>query len=156
MRIAGIDPGKKGALAICENGTITYARPFALVGKEVDYTWLNNRILEFCPDCVVLEKVHAMPGQGVVSMFTFGEGYGVLQGLLIANRVSYHLVTPQAWSKSILAGEDRTQDGASVRFCQRAFPAVSLMASDKCRTPHDGIADAICMAEFGYRTLGAR
>lgn len=154
MRVAGIDPGKHGALAIIENGVVISAQAFPLIGDEVDWTAIDDLLVTLTPDLAMIEKVGAMPGQGVTSMFSFGENVGLLRGLLTGHKIPSHRVTPQAWMKLVLAGEDRKASRAAIRYCQRAYPSVSLLATPRSRVPHDGIADAICIAEFGWRTFG--
>ena len=95
---------------------------------------------------VALEKVSAMPGQGVTSMFTFGEGYGRIQGYLEALRVGYNLVRPQAWQKILPPGgnpKDRV-----LAYCAETWGLDIFMASPRCRKPHQGMMDAACMAAY--------
>ena len=148
-RIAGIDPGKSGGIAfLSEAGPL--AEPMPLCGKEIDGRYLAEWLKESAPDLVVVEKVGAMPGQGVTSMFTFGTGFGRVLGVIEALGLPYRLVTPQAWKKVVLAGTSRDKT-AAVEFVNRAYPALNLAPGRK-RVPHDGMADAVCIAEYG-RTL---
>ena len=96
----------------------------------------------------VLEKVNAMPGQGVVSMFNFGQNYGFIQGVLKAHEIPYELVTPQKWKKEFSCTSDKN---TSIEVCKRLFPNVSLKATDRCKKDHDGIAEALLIAEYGRR-----
>ena len=146
MTIAGIDPGKNGAIAFYEDFMVEW-RPMPISGKEIDVSALARMIEVHHPDVAFVEKVHAMPGNGAVSMFSFGKGYGILLGVLGALNIRTELVTPQAWKKLVLAGSAKDKD-AAISYCRRAFPDVSLIAP-RCRTPHDGAADAICISEFG-------
>jgi crossover junction endodeoxyribonuclease RuvC len=98
---------------------------------------------------VVMEKVGPMPKQGVTSMFTFGAGYGALQMAAVSNGCRLFLVTPQEWKKVILAGTDKSKD-SSIRVCECLFPSVVLVPPG-CRKPHDGMAEAILLAEYGRR-----
>ncbi len=160
--IIGIDPGKKGGIAILTNNILTNNKwtmyPMPIIGKDIDEKELSRIFYEvYEKGCdhhwdktfAYLEKVHAMPGQGVTSMFTFGMGYGILRGILSANWIPYQLVTPQAWKKVILAGlsKDKME---SCNYVTRKFPEINLMPGKK-RTPHNGIADAVCIAEYGLR-----
>jgi crossover junction endodeoxyribonuclease RuvC len=147
-RLVAIDPGLSGAIAIRVGSTVT-VQPLPLAGKLLDLAELANIIRQAQPTLAIVEKVHAMPGQGVVSMFTFGHGYGAIQGILSTLGVPYELVTPQAWKGVILAGTTKDKN-ASIAYCRRAFPSVSLVPS-RCRKPHDGMADALCLLEFGRR-----
>lgn len=154
MIIIGIDPGKEGGFAILEKSTIIYSAPLPYVGDELDIAQVKRVILEYTrgrPRSAVLEKVHAMPGQGVCSMFTFGKGYGELRGLLKALEVPFHEPTPQQWKKAVLVGIDwKGNKAASCEYVMKRYPEVDLTPGKK-RKPHDGIADAVCLAEFGAR-----
>lgn len=144
MIYIGIDPGKDGALAVMED-IGNYAVPFdpALYAET-----LENLGGYPCKCC--LERVGAMPGQGVTSMFKFGENFGFLQGLLTAFRIPYELVTPQKWKKEFQITGDKN---SSIAVCRRLFPDVSLRKSDRCRKDHDGMAEALLMAEYARRRL---
>jgi len=146
--IIGIDPGKKGAIAIFSNNNIdTFTIP--LIENEIDEKSLFNLFIEFNnSNCMAfLEKVHSMPKQGVASTFTFGMGYGLIKMALTGNNIPYQLVTPQAWKKKILAGLP-SEKSSAILYVNRKYPTVSLIPKGK-RTPSDGIADAICIAEYG-------
>jgi crossover junction endodeoxyribonuclease RuvC len=151
MNIIAFDPGQKGGIAIHYQG-ITIAYPMPLAGKTLDLPSIATLIRSHSPDLAVIEKVGSMPGQGVTSTFTFGCGYGQLQGLLAGMGVPFELVTPQAWKKLVLAGTPKDKD-AAIAYCRRAFPDVPLVMP-RCRTPHDGIADSLCLLQYGLRSFG--
>lgn len=143
MIYIGIDPGKDGALAwACDDGEI-HAVPF-------DPDAYKNALRAVSGSAIVcLEHVTAMPGQGVTSMFTFGENFGWLKGLLEANEIPYELVRPQKWKKEFgISGKNQ-----SIDVCKRLFPTVSLRKTARCRKDHDGIAEAVLMAEYARRRL---
>lgn len=149
--IVGIDPGKSGGIAsINANGQASgIAMP--VIGKDIDGHELASILHNAAPELVIIEKVGAMPKQGVTSTFTFGTGYGRLLGVCEALGIAYRLVTPQAWKKTVLAGTTKDKD-AAIAFVRRAFPMVDLTPGRK-RTPHDGIADAVCLAEYGRQLM---
>lgn len=151
MKIVGVDPGKSGGLACIDslNGTFKYI-PMPLVGKEIDAKAIHVFLMECQPDLVVIEKVHAMPGQGVTSMFNFGKAYGSVIGLVTGLSIPLAYVTPQAWKKLVLAGTNKDKDAAITYVAQR-YPNINLVLP-RCRKPHDGIADAVCIAEYGIKT----
>ena len=151
MNIIAFDPGQKGGIAIHHNGTTT-AQPMPMAGKTLDLPAIAEIVRSASPDIAVIEKVGSMPGQGVASTFSFGCGYGQIQGLLAGLGIPYELVTPQAWKKAILAGTTKDKD-AAIAYCRRAFPAVDLVMP-RCRTAHDGIADALCLLQHGIRSFG--
>jgi len=151
VRTLGLDPGLSGAYALIDDHDIL-AEPFPLAGKQLDLAELYREWRTLDPEIAIIESVHAMPGQGVTSMFSFGRGLGQIEGVLAALEIRLEYVTPQAWKKLVLAGtaKDKT---AAVEYATRAFPAVRLVRPG-CRKPHDGCADALCLAEYGRRTFG--
>ena len=101
----GIDPGKSGGICVYDTATntIDYRKMPDTVHGIVDRL---NAIKDICNDLgselkVVLEKVHSMPGQGVASTFTFGQGYGQLQGIIAALGLACTEVIPSKWMKCI-------------------------------------------------------
>ncbi|MDS3860156.1 Holliday junction endonuclease [Thermosynechococcaceae cyanobacterium BACA0444] len=151
MNLAAVDPGLSGGLAILHGGNVI-AKPLPIAGKDLDLATLAQWLKESNPGLVVVEKVHSMPGQGVASMFTFGKGFGAILGIAAALNISVELVTPQAWKKVVLAGSQKDKN-AAIDYCRRAFPQVSLLPGPRCRKPHDGMADALCLLEYGRRVF---
>lgn len=152
----GIDPGKSGAIAFIENGVVTSCYPLPYVGDELDILTVAREIITSVkrnPNIkAVLERVHAMPGQGVCSMFTFGQGYGEIRGMLKSLGIPIIEPTPQQWKKVVLAGMDwKGNKVISCEYVMKKHPSVNLRPGKK-RNPHDGMADAICLAEYGGRT----
>ncbi len=156
MITIGIDPGSSGGIAIIwADGR---AQAFAMPYDHGDYDEAALRSMmdmEGEQAFAVLEKVHAMPKQGVSSSFTFGAGWGLIRGLLSGLQVPYMLVTPQAWQKVMLAGEEhkdrKERKDSAVRVARRLFPDVSLLPTPKCKKASDGMAEALLIAEFGRR-----
>jgi crossover junction endodeoxyribonuclease RuvC len=150
--IIGIDPGVTGAIAFLEDdGSFVevFDMPTKVVGKK---NFVNPQELTESLDgsdwysraTVFLEKVHSMPGQGVASMFNFGMGYGIIQGVLAGLGMECTLVTPQGWKKRAgLIGQDK--DKARL-LAIGLFPE----AADQLQRKKDiGRADALLIAEFG-------
>lgn len=142
MIYIGIDVGKSGAFAyVCD-------------GDSSVYPWDNETFINAlkvlkqngCIACV--EKVGAMKGQGVTSMFSFGKSAGYIEGVLETLGIPYQLVPPQKWKKEYSLGSDKKQ---SIEVCKRLFPDVSLKRTDKCRTDDDGMAEALLLAEYARR-----
>lgn len=139
----GIDPGKSGALALLtEDGQCTVV-PF----YESAYTAILKAASGPSSVCC-LEKVGAMPGQGVVSMFNFGHNLGYIEGLLQAFDIPYQLVPPQTWKKEFCVTSDKN---TSIEVCRKLFPHVSLLPTARSRKPSDGMAEAMLMAEYARR-----
>ena len=149
--IVAIDPGLSGGVAVLHRDQSITAQPMPLAGKELDLITLATLVREVGPDWIVIEKVGPMPKQGVVSTFKFGSGYGALLGIAAALQVPTELVTPQRWKARVLHGTAKDKP-AAIAYCRRVFPAVALVPP-RCRVPHDGIADSLCLLEYGRREL---
>lgn len=142
----GIDPGKDGAMAIVAPSE-TIVAPY----EKSSYIEHLHAVKDFTKDirCVV-EHVGAMPGQGSVSMFHFGENFGWIQGVLDSMKIPYELVRPQKWKKEFSCTSDKN---TSIQVAQRLFPYVDLRRTMRCSKPHDGICEALLMAEYARRKL---
>lgn len=145
----GIDPGKTGAIAVMDDNKILCLEQFN-VDKYVDVLSYVGRSTSAKDIKVCLEKVGAMPGQGVVSMFNFGHNLGVIEGILSALRIPYQLVPPQTWKKEFSLTGDKAK---SIEVCKKLFPWVDLRATDRSRKPSDGLAEALLMAEYARRRM---
>lgn len=150
MLAIGIDPGKSGALAVMYIDEDN--KPFRV--RVVPFEECAYReLLAACVDSRVvccLEKVGAMPGQGVVSMFNFGRNLGLIEGMLQAYKIPYQLVPPQTWKKEFSLSSDKQ---SSIDVCKRLFPDINLLATPRSRKESDGMAEAILMAEYARRKL---
>lgn len=149
----GIDPGQKGGMAyILDIGDETYERVLPYSDENLLNFAAEVRVYmkEVQATVTCLEKVGAMPGQGVTSMFTFGRGYGFIEGVLQALSIPYQLIPPQTWKKEFSLNTDKQK---SIQVCKRLFPEISLLASERCRKDHDGMAEAMLMAVYAKRKL---
>lgn len=145
MRIVGIDPGVSGALAFIVDGAYSAHTfmPTVKLGKSsrVNASSLAGFIEGVDPDLVAIERVNAMPGQGVSSMFSFGHAAGVLEGVVATLGLPCELVTPQAWKRHFgLIGSEK--DAARAKAVQ-LFPGAPLS-----RKKDGAIADALLIAEY--------
>ena len=146
--IVGIDPGKKGgwaAKSLIDGEIVVGVMP--LTGGEIDVRPLLPLFQN--AKLVVLEKVHAMPGQGTKSMFTFGMGYGKLIGACQVLGTPFIQVAPTTWKKLVLTDTQKDKN-AAIFHVKSKYPTVELI-QERCRIPHDGIADAVCLMEYGAR-----
>lgn len=143
MITIGIDPGLTGGIAVVEFGRIIETHKMPVIKsdtkKRIDARMLRSILVERdYASRVIIEKVHAMPGQGVSSMFTFGFGCGIIEGVLAGLCMPVEYVTPQKW-QSILNGIDtKLKKKRSVVYCKGRFPLITKIT--------DGEADAACMA----------
>lgn len=144
----GIDPGKNGGIAVIDTESgITIAEPYS---NEALITRLMLVSVSERDAICCLEKVGAMPGQGVVSMFTFGQSVGYIKGVLEAFKIPYQEITPQKWKREFCLNSDKA---ASAEVCRKLFPDINLLATPRCKKPHDGMAEALLMAEYARRKL---
>ena len=148
MIYIGIDPGKNGGIACIGDGkNNSEAYPYSddvlinSLGLVCTKCWQNDVIY-------YLANVDAMPKQGVSSTFNFGMNFGFIQGVLRAYGIPYELVTPQKWKKEFSCTSDKN---TSIEVCKRLFPNVNLKATDRCKKDHDGMAEALLIAEYGRR-----
>lgn len=143
--IMGIDPGAKGGIATWDPNSgvriLTYS-PENLLSEGL-----------YPADEVYIEKVGAMPGNGSVSMFNFGFGCGVIDGIVNARGAGISYVRPQAWKKAVLGTKYPHDKAGAIAYCQDNYPEVNLILP-RCRTPHDGIADAVCIMHYGRMQAG--
>ena len=102
MKILGVDPGLSGAIALVGDGHLA-VRDMPTAGelkrRVIVTAELAGIIRAWAPDCAVIEKVHAMPKQGVSSSFRFGQALGAIEGVLGALLIPVEYVTPQSWKK---------------------------------------------------------
>lgn len=151
----GIDIGMAGGLAVLDcHGELMDVTPMLINGNALDLMaisdWVYNIVKVSSPQAYI-EKVSAMPGQGVKSMFNFGFNTGALHAIMTTMSIPLHIILPTRWKQVVLVGMDwKHRKGSAVEFCRRMYPDVSLLATPRSRTPHSGMADAICIARFGY------
>jgi len=148
MLVVGIDPGATGALAFIDDRDglmAVYDMPTTKnkQGKNlVNATLLAQLLRVEQPKKAIIERVSAMPGQGVTSMFNFGMGYGVVLGVIASLGIPHELVTPQTWKRAAgLIGADK--DYARTKVLEM-YPH-----ADVARKKDIGRADAILIARYG-------
>ena len=158
MLIIGIDPGISGSICFFENGKIIEAieMPVMTEGKknkkQVNGAQIYNEFLKRINNKnddirVVIEQVSAMPGQGVTSMFNFGQSFGILKGICSAMQLPMFFVRPAKWKKYY--NLINSQKDASRTRAIEIFPYFSTQLSKK---KDSNKADAILIASFYYET----
>ena len=159
MIIIGIDPGISGSICFFEDGKINdvIEMPTMTEGKknkkQVNGSQIYNEILKRTNKFqrkdirVVVEQVSAMPGQGVTSMFNFGQSFGILKGICSAMQLPIFFVRPAKWKKyfNLINSE---KDASRTRAIE-IFPYFSSQLSKK---KDANKADAILIASFYYET----
>tara|TARA_B100000900_G_scaffold294886_1_gene253606 strand:+ start:683 stop:1183 length:501 start_codon:yes stop_codon:yes gene_type:complete len=159
MLIIGIDPGLSGSICFFEDGKIidVIEMPTMTEGKknkkQVNGAQIYNEFLKRISKTdkhkirVVIEQVSAMPGQGVTSMFNFGQSFGILKGICSAMQLSMYFVRPAKWKKyfNLLNSEKDASRTKAIEI----FPYFSSQLSLK---KDSNKADAILIASFHYET----
>jgi len=159
MLIIGIDPGINGAICLFKDGKIVdvFEMPKMAVGKknksQVNASQIFNEIQKAVEGedktkvIAVIEQVSAMPGQGVTSMFNFGQSFGILKGICTAMQLPMYFVRPTKWKKyfNLLNSE---KDASRTRAIE-IFPYFSSQLS---RKKDSNKADAILIASFYHET----
>ena len=159
MMIIGIDPGISGSICFFEDGKIldVVEMPTMTEGKKNKkqvngsqiFNEISNRIkkIERKDIKIVIEQVSAMPGQGVTSMFNFGQSFGILKGICSAMQLSMYFVRPAKWKKYF--NLINSEKDASRTKAIEIFPYFSTQLS---RKKDSNKADAILIASFYYET----
>ena len=159
MLIIGIDPGISGSICFFQDGKIVdvIEMPNMAEGKknkkQVNGSQIFNEISEKIKKLdkkeikVVIEQVSAMPGQGVTSMFNFGQSFGILKGICSTMQLPMYFVRPAKWKKyfNLINSE---KDASRTRAIE-IFPYFSGQLS---RKKDSNKADAILIASFYYET----
>jgi crossover junction endodeoxyribonuclease RuvC len=159
MLIIGIDPGISGSICFFQDGKIidVVEMPTMTEGKknkkQVNGSQIFNEILFRIKKLdkkdvkVIIEQVSAMPGQGVTSMFNFGQSFGILKGICSAMQLPMYFVRPAKWKKyfNLINSE---KDASRTRAIE-IFPYFSMQLS---RKKDSNKADAILIASFYYET----
>ena len=159
MLIIGIDPGISGSICFLQDGKIVdvVEMPTMTEGKknkkQVNGSQIVNEISEKIKELdkreikVVIEQVSAMPGQGVTSMFNFGQSFGILKGICSSMQLPMYFVRPAKWKKyfNLINSE---KDASRTRAIE-VFPYFSNQLS---RKKDSNKADAILIASFYYET----
>lgn len=155
MITIGVDPGITGAVGVLKNGQYlavfdipSVKRGSGVVKSEIDPAGLAREISarldpkEYSE--VVLERVSAMPGQGVSSVFSFGDSYGCCRSVIAVMGLPVSLVPPSAWKKHFNLGRDKEESRA---LAVRLFPGADLALKK-----HADRAEALLMSRFLWET----
>lgn len=163
MNYIGIDPGLSGGIATIRNTGKGEAivMPIIVNGKK---RTLNNSLLasmfyilytDRSKSYAILEQQQPMPKQGVTSMFSIGYGFGVLKQCLVDFNISHEVVRAQIWQKEFsISGRKGNTKTQALRICQDLFPDINLLATERSKKPHEGIVDAMLIAEYARRKYG--
>lgn len=159
MHILGVDPGASGALVIyntTHHNLTVYDMPTvhvkrgARVVNQVSASLVAGIMTAHKINYVFCEKVGAMPGQGVSSMFAFGRAAGIIEGVAAGIGLPFTLITPQEWQRGmhVIGGKDGSRSRAAEFFPHHAM--------EFARKKDDGRADAALIAAYGATLVGTK
>lgn len=162
MIVVGIDPGKTGGIAAVDGSGKVYvvAKPMPVTNDgHVDSVVLAKYLNSWSPSFIFIESVHAMPGQGVTSMFSFGRTVGQIDAVCELYRAERSqcpigYVTPQKWMKFIhsptVRGDTKER---SLQTAKMLFPRMDFLATSRSKVPHMGMVEALLIAEYGRQSV---
>ena len=164
----GIDPGAKGFITAVVNGKHDF-----LSISDNNVIEINKYLASLKSQgevVAIMEEVHAIFGSAAKATFSFGEIFGLLKGLLIANNIPYHLIPPKTWQKEIWTNSDvvvtyknvvvkgKTSvrkeintKATSLKAAIRMFPTIDFRKTARCNKPDDNKVDSLLIAEYGRR-----
>ena len=154
----GIDPGLQGGIVVIypDIAIETSAMPIMLQGKKkiYDHFALTRffRAFQGTQCYAIVEQQQAMPKQGVVSMMSIGYGFGALKQCLVDFRIPHEVLRAQIWQKEFgISGRKGNTKIQALQICQSLFPDLNLLATKLSKKPHEGIVDAVLIAEYARR-----
>ena len=164
----GIDPGGKGFITAIIDGEYEFYSISDLNALEINKVLGTLKVRGNV--VAVMEEVHAIFGSAAKATFSFGEIFGLLKGLLIANNIPYHLIPPKKWQKEIWTNADIVvtyknvvvkgkttvrkeinTKATSLKAAIRMFPTIDFRKTERCKFPDDNKVDSLLIAEYGRR-----
>lgn len=166
---AGIDPGSKGFLVVQYEGKFEF---FSIADMDLQqlsdmFVYIKNKYESIV---CVMEQIHAIFGSSAKATFSFGEIFGKLQALLVANKIPYVLVQPKDWQKVMWTNSDmvvsykqvKVKDkvvskkvvdtkATSINVAKRLFPTMDFRKSERAKNIDDNKVDATLMSEYARR-----
>lgn len=153
MLFLGIDPGQTGALAVINNDrSVLLLEDWPGDERQAALLISTATVIDVNGDLTcAIEKVSAMPGQGVTSMFKFGQNFGIWLGILAAFQIPFELVRPQKWQKGIIS--KAMDKKPAIAAAGRLFPRAEITGPRG--GGKDGRADALLIAYYCMRQYAA-
>ena len=143
--ILGIDPGLDGGIAIISGSEIELLETIptepkgGFIKRQVDAQKLSNILRVYPISVCYLERVASRPGQGVGSVFSFGDTYGAIRGVLGALNIPTYTIAPQTWKKELkISSKDD-----SLKAIKELYPLLKMRKKDH------NIAEALLLALYG-------
>lgn len=166
MIYVGIDPGAKGGIVAIEDNEVIAKHTMPL---NADGT-INNKMLASVLKSLIydddrvntrfgLEKVHSLFGMSAKSNFSFGQNFQACISALDIVGASWEFIQPKTWQKDIFEGMNEIKNSKGKRdtkkmalmACERMHPDVDLRPTERSKKFHDGLVDALCIAEYLQR-----
>lgn len=160
----GIDIGKSGAYYIMgDDGSEIDRGPIPMIKKEVDYHALNVLLEPYnmFNGMVVFEKLGVIFGSSKKTAFSMGYQAGAIEMCCIANNLIYTMVPAKKWQEAMFEGQTKiykkgikgplNTKAMALVAAKRLFPTTNLLMTEKSSVPHDGLVDALLMAEYARR-----
>lgn len=149
MMFVGIDPGIKGGICfVNRQGQIEHMEPMKTPEKLAALMKASKNLISG----VCLEKSQACrPGQSTKASFTYGVGYGMIRGILLAHAIPYELVSPRTWQKTmIIPSSLKDPKAKALHSANKVFKKNKAfwLPTKRHRKPHDGIIDSALLAEY--------
>lgn len=156
--IVGLDLGLEGGICI-RAGSIDYY-PMPVIGNQVDYQTLMN-LLPKENVHIVLEDLRSLYAVSTASTWSLASQSGAIEGILTALKLPFTKVAPKDWQKEMFQGIPpirKTNGRADTKkmaliAAKRLFPTFTFLATERSRVPHNGIVDAVLLAEWGWRNI---
>lgn len=172
----GIDPGQEGFISVIfPNGE----KEFYSIDENDDLSIsriLNDVKKRSWEVVACMEEIHALFNSSANSTFSFGEIFGLLKGLMIANEIPYHLVPPKTWQQEIWTHQDEVMTTkqrtftdketgekttkqykavdpkpTSINAARRLFPYIDFRKNERCKKIDDNKVDSLLIAEYARR-----
>jgi hypothetical protein len=165
-KVVGVDPGKDGGICLMDNFEVIELFPIPRIKSNVDYKQLAKD-LEFCKEygaeIFYIEEVHSLGMSGKKSNFSFGEIFGVKQGMFSMAKYPYDFVQPKEWQGVIWSNIDKVYSNkkkktvdtkaTSESAALRLYPEVDFKKSERATKNHDGLIDSALVARYGTMKL---
>ena len=151
------DPGKAGAIAYIKDTGEKKAFPTPTIGKEYDRLAVRDLLVNIKNTGAdlhfVIENINSHSAKGRQTAFVMGKGVEMWFSMAVALDIPYTAVAPQTWQKEMWQGiqKQKNSKATSLIAVKGLFPTFDLTATDKATIPHDGIVDALLMAEYCRR-----
>lgn len=166
--IVGIDPGLKGGLCTLEYGKILDLSPMPVRKNEVDhenevdYEKVRDYLERRRPHLVIIERQIVIVGQNLAASAKTMYSFGAVVGVLIALRIPYEIVSARTWQD--IYKNDALADTSAWKYSKETkqrsvgialylYPDAPLLPTNRCTKPSDGLAEALLLAVYGYRSM---